>query len=343
MKKKHVTGSALMMLLSMVVGLFIVEISLRFFDLGYGHTPRESHPVFHHVHPRSYKFLSHTPSGEYGGHHVFYDQHGLVSDPEGGASKVGNCRIAFLGDSFTEAGQIAYKKSFVGLLNSATNCTVLNYGVSSYSPIFYYLQWKHSIRQSKPDIVIVQLYSNDMESDDKYFRQAKFSADGKPVAIPGPSGGWFVKQLRKSYVLRLLWKVQLTTEWALSHWGERKDVVGDFVEENPDISEISSDMLMLLNKEVIDSGAKLALFTVPSKIRLSNQDRTYAEPEFADKWKAWASAKEINYIDLVGPFKKATLRGERLFFESDIHFNEKGHAIVAGTILRTYQAVFQTD
>ena len=137
MKMKHVAYSALVMLFSMIVGLLIVEISLRFFDLGYGNAPLESHPVLHHVHPRSYRFLSHTPSGEYGGHHVFYDQHGLVSDTERGASKEANCRIAFLGDSFTEAGQVAYKKSFVGLLDSATNCMVLNYGVSSYSPIFY--------------------------------------------------------------------------------------------------------------------------------------------------------------------------------------------------------------
>ena len=290
-----------------------------------------------------YRFLSHTPSGEYGGHHVYYDQYGLVSDPKGGASKETNCRIAFLGDSFTEAGQVAYKKSFVGLLDFATNCTVRNYGVSSYSPIFYYLQWKHSVSLWKPNIVIVQIYSNDMKSDDMYFRQARFSADGKPVAIPGPSGGWFVKQLRKSYVLRLLRKAQLTIEWVLSNWGERKNIVGDFVEENPDISEVSSNMLILLNQEVIDSGAELTLFAVPSNFRLTNQDRTFTELEFADKWKAWASSKEIKYIDLVRPFEKAILRGERPFFESDMHFNVEGHAIVAGAIRRTYQTVFQTD
>ena len=108
MKKKFISysSSTLLMLLSMIVGLFIVEISLRFFDFGYGNAPTESHPVLHHVHPRSYRFLSHTPSGEYGGHHVYYDQYGLVSDPKGGASKETNCRIAFLGDSFTEAGQV---------------------------------------------------------------------------------------------------------------------------------------------------------------------------------------------------------------------------------------------
>ena len=44
-------------------------------------------------------------------------------------------------------------------------------------------------------------------------------------------------------MLRLLRMVQLRVEWTLSHWGEEKNVVGDFVEEDPAISEISIDML----------------------------------------------------------------------------------------------------
>ncbi len=107
--------------------------------------------------------------------------------------------------------------------------------------------------------------------------------------------------------------------------------------------DASRELEFALNKEVTDSGAKLALFAVPSKFRLSHQDRAYAEPEFSDRWKAWASANGIEYIDMVRLFKEATLRGEILFFEGDVHFNEAGHAIVAGAIQRRYQAVFQTD
>ena len=43
-----------------------------------------------------------------------------------------------MGDSFTEAGQVAYANSFVGLLDASAKgvATVKNYGVSSYSPLF---------------------------------------------------------------------------------------------------------------------------------------------------------------------------------------------------------------
>jgi len=285
MKRKQVAISTSLILISIVVGLGIAEIGLRILDLGYGNAPYDSHPVLHHVHPTSYYYRSHSPGGEYGGHFVYYDQNGLIAESVKTAPKETDCRIAFLGDSFTEARHVPYEKSFVGLLDSSTDCETRNYGVISYSPIIYYLQWKHVVRKWKPDVVIVQLFSNDMDSDDSYFDEAKFNSDGEPIALPGASGDWIVTYLRKSYVLRLLRRAQLTIEWVVTHWGEQKDVVGDFVEENPDISQVSSDMLKLLNKEVIDSGAKLAIFTVPSKFRLRNQDRTYTEMEFADKWK----------------------------------------------------------
>ena len=125
---------------SIILDLVLLEVGLRIANLGYGTSPLESDSVFHHVHPKSYNFLSYSPNGEYGGHQVFYDQYGLVADPDGEAAKNTNCRIAFLRDFFTEASQVAYNKSFVGLVESTTNSTVRNYGVSSYSPIFYIVQ-----------------------------------------------------------------------------------------------------------------------------------------------------------------------------------------------------------
>jgi len=338
LKRKRTAFSLLSILFGVILGLWAVEISLRFLDLGYRNRPLEPDPVLHHVHPKSYSFRSH-----FGGHEVFYDQNGLVSDPEREAGKEADCRIAFLGDSFTESRQVPYKDSFVGLLEAETDCVVRNYGVASYSPILYYLQWKHLVNEWNPDIVFVQLYSNDSRADDNYFGQAQFDADGRPDAIPGPAKGWFSEQLRKSYLLRFLRKVQLTIKWNLAHWNETKEVVGDFVEENPQISDVSSDMLLSINQEVVDSGAKLALFAVPSNFRLQNPDLIHSELEFADKWKAWVAGKEIVYIDLVRPFGEATSRGQNLFFERDVHFNEEGHAVVASTIQREYPSVFKTN
>ena len=180
----------------------------------------------------------------------------------------------------------------------------------------------------------MQLFHNDILSDEEYLGQAKLDADGNPVAIPGPSDDWLIKQLRISYVLRILRKSQLTIEWMLAHSGEEKNVVGGFVETNPDISEFSASIMELMNQEVIRSGAEFAFFVIPSKYRLYDQNRDYAGLEFADKWKAWATDNGINFIDFVKPFRDQVSIGDRPFFERDIHFNENGHAIAAMSILR---------
>ena len=121
------------------------------------------------------------------------------------------------------------------------------------------------------------------------------------------------------------------------------DVVDDFVEENPEISKTSSDLLMSLEEEVTASGADFVFFTVPSKFRLENLDNRYDEMEFADKWKAWAEMRGVEYIDLVMPFTDAALEGNKLFFARDVHFNEEGHAIVADAIERNFPSLFMRD
>ncbi|MGB5708291.1 MAG: SGNH/GDSL hydrolase family protein [Arenicellales bacterium] len=160
------------------------------------------------------------------------------------------CRIAFLGDSFTEAVQVAYENSFVGLLDKNSDCAVRNYGTSSYSPIFYLLQWRQAVRSFEPSLVILQLYSNDIYSDQMYSKNSRKNEKGEVIAIPGHSGGWVTKQLRKSYLARLIRKTQLQLQWIYENWGKVQVVTGGVVEENSDISELSAELVKKLANEV---------------------------------------------------------------------------------------------
>lgn len=337
-ERKKFAFTVIPTLIGLIVGLVLIEVLLRVFGLGYQNRPLEPHPVLHHVHPKSYLYRSH-----FGGHEVYYDHNGLVSDPDGKAEKVGDCRIAFLGDSFTESRQVPYTQSFVGLLDKRTNCIVRNYGVASYSPIFYYLQWKHLVERWQPDLVVVQLYSNDIQSDEDYLPRARLDAEGKPTAIPGPPKDWLSKLLRKSYVLRLVRKAQLTISWTLAHWGEEKFVAGQFVEENPNVSSTSADLLLSLKKEVNVAGADFVFFAVPSEFRLQNPTEKHRPVEFANKLKIWAERQDIEYIDMIPPFTNAASSGYKLFFETDVHFNENGHAIVANVIEHNFPSLFMKD
>ena len=176
---------------STLLALCLLEITCRIFNLGYGHSPLESSPIFHHVHPKNYNFVTHNPTGEYGGFSIYYDENGLNS-PKPSVRKVQHneeCRVAFLGDSFTEAVQVEYKNSFVGQVDNQSKCSVKNYGVSSYSPILYLLQWPIIEKSFKPTHVFLQLYGNDIAGDKRYLAKAKINEQGNIYAIPGPGGG----------------------------------------------------------------------------------------------------------------------------------------------------------
>ena len=48
---------------------------------------------------------------------------------------------------------------------------------------------------------------------------------------------------RKSYLVRLMRKAQLTVSWTLQSRGEQQTIVGGLVEESPDISALSSRLM----------------------------------------------------------------------------------------------------
>ena len=330
--------------LGLLLALLICEVILRLLGIGYGNAPLVSDPVLHHVHPVNYRFVSHTPSNEYGGHEIYYDGQGLVTDPEIDIPIADSAinRVAFLGDSFTEAGQVAYSKSFVGRVGNASKgiSWVKNFGVSSYSPILYLLLWREKVSQFQPTHVIVMLYGNDISDDAVRFKQAKLSESGEILALPGPGGGRLIQWLRKLYLARLVRKLQLQLQWTLENPSESKSVVGGMVEENPEITPLSSSLLEQLANDVKNAGAELILMVVPSKYRLSLNDKSDYGIQFSERWQEWAAQRGIRFIDLVSAFDLAASEGQRLFYEHDIHFNENGHAVVAETLIKELPFVF---
>lgn len=341
--KKEFIYSLVLLLFSTIVALLMVELVLRILNIGYGSAPLEPNDVFHHVHPANYRFVVHTPTSEYGGHEIYYDSERLVANPGRYSTnkKYYDCRIAFLGDSFTEAGQVAYKDSFVGLLENNSNCEVKNYGVSSYSPIFYLLQWRKIVLKFKPTLVVTQLYSNDISSDFEYELKAVRDNDNRVVAIPGPKSSWFKSVLREFYLVRFLRKLQLQLQWVVENYNNDENIVSGTIEENPDISKLSANLIATLAEEVKESGSDFVLFAVPSKYRIFNNDIKEYKPQYSDKWKLIAKKNEIKFIDLVDSFKKNSKNGAKPFFETDIHFNERGHYIVASAISKEYPQLFR--
>ncbi len=331
-------------LIGIVLSIFFAEGALRIWQIGYGNGPFESDPVLHHRHPSNYTFLVHTPSEEYGGHYVRYDFEGLISNPNPSerSSDPFKYRVAVMGDSFAEAAQVAYSKSFAGLVEQFSGgvCEIKNYGVSSYSPVLYLLQWKTAVQHFKPTHVFLLLFSNDIRDDEEYRSKAVLLND-EIVAVPGPGNDGWQRLLRKSYLVRFFRKTQLKVQWFLQPRSMQiQSEIGGYLEESPQVEPLTEKMLLALASEMKQSNAKLILTAVPSKYQITHPEERGLGPEFSDTVKTWAREHAIDFLDLVPAFQEAANRVP-LFFKQDIHFNENGHRVVFETIKAVFPELFR--
>lgn len=235
-----------------------------------------------------------------------------------------------MGDSFVEASQVPAPESFCALLEQQTvGIEVRNFGVSSYSPVLYWLQWLRDVKSYRPDHVFLLLYDNDVSGDEMYARSAVYR-DQEIVAVPGAGGGRLGELLRKSYVVRLVRKVQLKIVWMLKHSGS-DDSAGPrraFAEERLPISELTEKYLLLLARDMEAAGTALTILAVPSRNDLSGRS-SGGTPSFAANVRKWAAAHGLDYFDLTPAFEQAA---EPYFFSRDIHFNQAGHRAVAESL-----------
>jgi lysophospholipase L1-like esterase len=237
-----------------------------------------------------------------------------------------------MGDSFTEGIQVPYEDTFAGLLASVSPCEVKNYGVSSYSPIFYAIQWREIVRRTSPTLVILQLYGNDVWTDEEFIARATRDAAGEPVALPDPSTSAAVELLRSLYAVRVARMVQQKISWRLEDYGAGGRAADLEREPNPDISELSSGLVQDLARDVVQSGSAFVLFAIPSTRGSPISGEQAADADFSDKWKAWAENSGVRFVDMRAAFAREERGGPSPFFERDTHFNATGHAIVARTL-----------
>jgi lysophospholipase L1-like esterase len=325
--------------LSMLFAVVLSEAALRFMNMGFGNSPMEPDPVLHHVHPRNYSFIQQHPSGELGGFEIEYDAEGRVyRGRAAGHTEPANapCRVAFMGDSFTEAGQVPYPESFAGRIEAAApECAVRNYGVRSYSPAIYLVQWSTVIAPWQPTHVFVLVFGGDLREDVAYLSNATLDARGLPTAIHGPDDGWLVSQLRRSYVARFVRMVTQRFEWWRTHRHDEQWTVGGVVEERPEWTGPTPRLIEELHRRVTAAGAQLTLMVVPSRYRFMGDGKIAIAGDLHDTVSAWAKQRHIGFLDLNTPFERESKR-TALFFRQDIHFTSDGHKVVADAITRQY-------
>jgi len=332
--------------LGCVAAFALVEIALRIMGLGFGSSPMEPDPILHHVHPRNYSFRQQHPSRELGGFDTYYDAEGRVfagpARARNTAAGASSCRVALMGDSFTEGGQVPYEASFPGLLDAAGlgTCEVRNYGVRSYSPAIYLVQYGREIRDWHPTHVLLLLFGNDVREDVRYLSSAVIGSDGFPTAILGPSDGWIVSQLRRSYVARFGRMLYMQATWAWEHYGQEQWTQWGVVEENPEWGGPTPGLILEFSRRVRADGANAVIMAVPSRYRLMGDGKIKVTGDFHHTVQEWTRQQDLPFLDLYSPFERASKAGIPLFFLQDIHFSAEGHTLTAATIAREFPELF---
>jgi hypothetical protein len=148
---------------TLAVATLSAEVVLRFAGISF--------PGFYTTDP--YLGFAHRPgaSGWFRGEGVSYvriNTDGLRDRQIPRGRQPHTLRIAVVGDSFTQALQVAQEDNFCSVMQQqlqtcgevdGKNVEVINFGVASYSTAQQYLLFRHRVREYSPDIVLLAFYS----------------------------------------------------------------------------------------------------------------------------------------------------------------------------------------
>jgi hypothetical protein len=333
---KYIAKLLAVNLLVLAALLLLTEVVLRIMGYGYSNSPADPDPYLHHVHPNNHLFKVYTPGGEFGDFMVYYDSLGrrskLPDSIRNGPRPVKG--FVFMGDSFVEGLQVPYEQSFMGLVEKQLpQYQFLNYGVTGYGPLLNYLQCRKMLHEHKvfPHAVVMLLYSNDVRDDSTYFRRSVRDSTGQVLAVNGGKKNSLVAFVRQFYLARAIRKAYI--RWKFQRQFKNPQQVNGvpvrgLLEEQPGIENTLTEQYLLETDSLLQANnIAFYLSAVPS--RYENLTGNHSLTTFSEKAGAWAHAHGIPFIALDSAFTVAGMKGEKLFYNIDIHCNAAGHRVIA--------------
>jgi GDSL-like Lipase/Acylhydrolase family len=247
-------------------------------------------------------------------------------------------RLIFIGDSFTEGVGVNYDDTFVGIIQRARpDMDILNAGVASYAPVLENLKIKNKLLGLKPDHIVMLVDPSDIQDSIVYhywlkhkdkpqestlktlLQRTKFLTD----VIKRISPHFF---LDPSLPFDPNGKVWLTYYEERGMWLQNKQIYDKWGRQG---------LLLLLN-DIDDTinickkhAIKLTVVIYPWPQHI--KDKNYLV-DYQGEIKQLCMKNGVNLIDLFDVFTPATLSTH--FIVGDIHWNKKGHELVANTLLK---------
>ena len=270
--------------------------------------------------------------------------------------------IAFLGDSYTWGHGVPYDNSFVGIIDKEfeNKARVLNFGVSGYSPVQYYLMIDEVLKFNPKLVIIAFCLANDFIDNVKSVRynyprpyaeltsENKLKISGHPIknvrdfgeSTQSESIGNIFEQLTLYQLIKSAIGVNSNSR------GRIKDVQGltslsrtDYYKDVDSLSSLQQTdlisaiyinklLLSAIKQKVTAAGSKLIILSVASKL-----DYNIVAPHFFNNYsknllnqnRLDTTAKELNIpiIDTINTIEKED------FYENDGHWRASGHKKVS--------------
>ena len=126
------------------------------------------------------------------------------------------------------------------------------------------------------------------------------------------------KQLKKSYLIRYLKKIQKSYFYQKVSWTNPTET---FVSQN----SITVEALNKIKEICETKNIELSIFMIPDKKKLINNENDFHYNEF----KKIMKNNNFNFIDVLPYFKGRN----NLFFKKDIHLTEKGHEVLSEALI----------
>jgi hypothetical protein len=252
-----------------------------------------------------------------------------LRDKEYPVQRTGKKRMLVIGDSYAWGFGVDQNRCFSKLLEADhADWEIINAGVSGYSTDQEFLYLREHGMKFRPDIVLLEFYSNDFEDnnspeDSWYFKPYFVEENGALVLRNNPVPGATLRQRADRLLYGRTYLLQIIYGTAINAVAKLKSHFYGSAPEETDADlqrkgfNITRRLLGAIRKLCDSQGSRLVIVSVP----MSPRNRAFLQDV--------CLKESIDYLPL-DPYFESTGRTTR--FRHDRHWNEAGHAIAAKAI-----------
>jgi len=264
-------------------------------------------------------------------------------------------RIAVIGDSYIEAFQVDYDKSYPSLLSNVlkNEYEIYSFGISG-APLSQYLHMNRYVNKTyDPEIVIINLIHNDFDeslstfNDEKHFLKIQLDqsiSEIKPqIDYSFSEFNWWKRALKKSAIVRYLFfnlKIKELLNKTANDFEANINI--NAVQNNKKSIVRSTEYLIKTIKDENKDKSLILLMDAPREsIYNSNLSKSQAL-ELNSMVRNMCKINNVNLIDLTqSMYDDYILNKEKFNSDYDAHWNEYGHKFIADYLIDNFFEIYK--